>query len=37
MQLVTIILIFVSLMGCSSEKESVEQDWPQLKYYRLKI
>ena len=36
MQLVTIILIFISLMGCSSEKESVEQDWPQLKYYWLK-
>ena len=30
------ILIILSLMGCSSEEKSVEQDWPQLKYYRLK-
>ena len=36
MRLVTIILIFISLMGCSSEKESVKQDWPNLEYYRSK-
>ena len=36
MRLVTIILIFILLMGCSSEKESVKQDWPNLEYYRSK-
>jgi len=32
-----IILILLSLMGCSSEEQqSAEQDWPNLKYYRSK-
>ena len=36
MRVVTMILIILSLMGCSSEEKSVEQDWPNLKYYRSK-
>ena len=33
-----IILILLSLMGCSSEEQqSAEQDWPNLKYYNQKI
>ena len=36
MRIITTILIFLSLMACSSEKKLVEQDWPNLKYYRSK-
>ena len=36
MRVVTMILIILSLMGCSSEEKSVEQDWPNLKYYKSK-
>ena len=36
MRIITAILIFLSLMACSSEKKLVEQDWPNLKYYRSK-
>ena len=36
MRIITTILIFLSLVACSSEKKLVEQDWPNLKYYRSK-
>ena len=36
MRTVTMILIILSLMACSSEEKSVEQDWPNLKYYKSK-
>ena len=36
MRTVTIILIILSLMGCRSGEKSVEQDWPNLKYYKSK-
>ena len=36
MRIITTILIFLSLGACSSEKKLVEQDWPNLKYYRSK-
>ena len=36
MRIITSILIYLSLVACSSEKKLVEQDWPNLKYYRSK-
>jgi|TARA_B100000929_G_scaffold259196_1_gene222826 lysophospholipase L1-like esterase len=36
MRIITTILIYLSLVACSSEKKLVEQDWPNLKYYRSK-
>ena len=36
MRIITTILIYLSLVACSSEKKLVEQDWPNIKYYRSK-